>query len=68
MTNAKQITTIAIIIAITSSIATYAFTSQNDQFTLIEAENKKAKIEKKQKNKCCTLWLTLIIRLCNIGW
>lgn len=41
MTNAKQITTIAIIIAITSSIATYAFTSQNDPFTLIEAENKK---------------------------
>ena len=42
MQNAKQITTIAIIIAITSSIATYAFTAQNDPFTLIEAENKKA--------------------------
>ena len=42
LTNAKQITTIAILIAITSSIATYAFTSQNDPFTLIEAENKKA--------------------------
>ena len=42
LTNAKQITTIAILIAITSSIATYAFTTQNDPFTLIEAENKKA--------------------------
>ena len=42
MQNAKQITTIAVLIAITSSIATYAFTSQNDPFTLIEAENKKA--------------------------
>ena len=42
MQNAKQITTIAILIAVTSSIATYAFTSQNDPFILIEAENKKA--------------------------
>ncbi len=42
MQNVKQITTIAILIAVTSSIATYAFTAQNDPFTLIEAENKKA--------------------------
>jgi len=41
MQNAKQITTIAILIAITSSIATYALT-QNDPSILIEAENKKA--------------------------
>jgi len=40
--NAKQITTIAVLIAITSSIATYAFTAQNDPFILIEAENKKS--------------------------
>ena len=42
MNNAKQITTIAILIAVTSSIATYAFTAQNDPLVLIEAENKKA--------------------------
>lgn len=40
--NAKQIATIAIIIAITSSIATYAFTTQNDPLILIEKENKQA--------------------------
>lgn len=42
MQNAKNITTIAILIAVTSSIATYAFTSQNDPSILIEKENKKA--------------------------
>jgi len=42
MTNAKQITTIAILIAVTSSIATYAFTAQNDPLALIEKENKQA--------------------------
>ena len=42
MLNAKNITTIAILIAVTSSIATYAFTSQNDPSILIEKENKKA--------------------------
>ena len=41
MQNAKQITTIAILIAITSSIATYALT-QNDPSVLIEAGNKKS--------------------------
>lgn len=42
MQNAKQTTTIAILIAVTSSIATYAFTTQNDPIALIEKENKKA--------------------------
>jgi len=42
MQNAKQITTLAIIIALISSIATYAFTTQNDPLILIEKENKKA--------------------------
>lgn len=41
LTNAKQIITIAIIIAITSSIVTYAFTAQNDPEILIDKENKK---------------------------
>ena len=42
MNNVQKLTITAILIAITSSIATYAFTTQNDPFTLIEAENKKA--------------------------
>lgn len=41
LTNAKQIITIAILIAITSSIVTYAFTAQNDPEILIDKENKK---------------------------
>lgn len=41
LTNAKQIISIAIIIAITSSIVTYAFTAQNDPEILIDKENKK---------------------------
>lgn len=42
MQNVQKYAFTSIIIAISSSIATYAFTAQNDPFTLIEAENKKA--------------------------
>jgi len=42
MNNVQKYAITSIIIAVSSSIATYAFTTQNDPLILIEKENKKA--------------------------